>query len=194
MSVAMFAHVSHLRIHHAAMVNLGGHQQTRAKRPEDSATQAYTQTGNLWSSPLASGLILRWSEGTLSTKLVLYVASILAWKCLFDCQPSGLPMVWQPANIQQSKSCFRQSFSERRPGLAELEVASGATDPEVIGLASLGAHGTASCVSISRHIYNAYCRCVQLAEAELIPVKCRDTNTNKPVHARVSVFLPTTVW
>ena len=56
--------------------NRGGHQQKRARRaaavnpePDVELEQA---SHNLWGSPLASGLVLRWAEGclTLATKLV----------------------------------------------------------------------------------------------------------------------------
>ena len=74
--------------------------------------------------------------------------------------------------------------------LAALAVASGATDREVVWLASLGSHGAAIGGNISKQIYNAYCKHRGLCDPEIVAVKCKDVKTSKTIEAQVAMFLP----
>ena len=54
----------------------GGHRQKRARREAEGDEAVSVPDHNLWASPLAAGLVLRWSEGKLSAKDVQELAAL----------------------------------------------------------------------------------------------------------------------
>ncbi len=74
--------------------------------------------------------------------------------------------------------------------LAACAVASGATDPEVSYLASIGSAGTATGGNMSRQLYLTYCRDIGLCEPTIIEVPLKDVKTGQEIAVETAIHLP----